>query len=773
MTLRSLLLCSFLTVAAVAQHAPDQLGVVPLAQRPAVQAGQPIPDQWIVQFAQRSFDLEPYRQAILARRPAAEVDAIVAAMEQQVRLDQAAFVVAVEGLGGRVTAQWWLINGCAVTLPAAQVAAMRALPNVASVHADVWHVATLTDSTNATHSDSDAANLKDAKGGGKVIGTGISVAILDTGADANMSGLGRPHRAYFRGGNPGNTSGGGIGGSLLLGAHGTSGYGTEDVHSHGTFVAGCAQANKWSSSALVDNGPAFDSRIVSIKISDDTGSAASNWIVSAWQLVGSRRATDNIGVANNSFSGSPSLGDPTQVAIDSLAFNSDVLITCSAGNFGSNTQNSQSVYNGLSVGSIDKYSGGARSGFSAVGPLFGTTRTYPDIVACGNGVYATLRDSESSISQSSGTSFSSPTAAGGAALVRHADTKITALQAKAILLNTTNPLSGVRNQIGLGLMKCNTAVDAALAGDYQTVRLTHTNKVHNAPFTAVQGVPRSITVTWMRSGSAVPYNIDLKIFDAANNQVGADLNPQNSYEKVRFTPGASGTFRAEITWKDFTLPAEFVDVAISGAGPVCTNLPTLGAANPNQVKSYNGGSVTLTGTNLNGATAVDFGGLTVTSLSNVTPTQVTFTVPSPAAIGPVQVKVLTPCGASNGIGITVVGTHPAVLEGRAIVVRSNTTTYDFKVHGDRNWTSLMLVSLSNKPSTIPGIVNLGIGDNFTLIYWDIGTRGHDQNGVATFPLLFPTILSSPMTLWFQAIHYDPTNLTLPLETTGVFQTSVF
>ncbi len=754
------------------QQTIAELPVTSLSTQTTVQPGESIPDQWIVMFRARSFDLEAYREAILARRPAHEVDAIVGAMEQQVQLDQAAFVAAVERLGGRVTAQWWLINGAAVQLPAAQLPALRALDNVASVHADLWHVPTLTDSTNSTHSNSDAANLKDAKGGGKVIGTGLSVAILDTGCDANMGSTGRPHRAYFRGGNPSNTSGGGIGGSLLLGAHGTSGYGSEDVHGHGTFSAGCAQANKWSADSRIDNAPAFDSRVVSIKISNDSGSAASSWIITGWQLVGSRRVTDNIAVANNSFSGSPSLGDPTQIAIDTLAFNSDVLVTCSAGNSGSNTQASQVVNNGLSVGSINKNTL-ARSSFSATGPLFGTARTYPDIVAVGSGVYATLTNSETSISQASGTSFSSPTVAGGAVLVRHADTRITALQCKAILLNTTNALVNNRNQVGVGLMKCNVAVDAALAGDYQTVRLQHPTKVRNLTMNCTQGIPRSVTITWMRNASALPYKLDLRVFDPSNSLVASDLNPENSYEKVTFTPSTTGTYRVEITWTDSTSGSQFVDIGVSGTGPACSGTPVLSSSSKTTINSYNGGAVTLTGTNFDGATAVDFGGALVTNLSNVSPTQVTFTAPSPAAIGPVTVKVVTACGTSNGLGLSVVGTHPAIIDGRAIVVRSDTTTYDFKIYGDRNWSSLMLASLSNKPSVIPGIVNLGIGDNFAAIYWDIGSRVHDAQGVGTYSLLFPTVLPGSITIYFQGIHYDPNNLTLPLEVSNVWQTAVF
>lgn len=76
--------------------------------------------------------------------------------------------------------------------------------------------------------------------------------------------------------------------------------------------------------------------------------------------------------------------------------------------------------------------------------------------------------------------------------------------------------------------------------------------------------------------------------------------------------------------------------------PTITNLsPTTGAA---------GTSVTITGTNLTGATAVQFGNTAATNFANVSATQVTAT--APAGTGAVSVSVTGPGGISNCVTFT-------------------------------------------------------------------------------------------------------------------------
>jgi hypothetical protein len=74
---------------------------------------------------------------------------------------------------------------------------------------------------------------------------------------------------------------------------------------------------------------------------------------------------------------------------------------------------------------------------------------------------------------------------------------------------------------------------------------------------------------------------------------------------------------------------------------------------PNQGSTGGGTLVTITGTNLSGTSAVRFGSKAATSITNVSPTQVTAV--SPAGAGVVGVTVTTPGGTSNPLPFFYIG----------------------------------------------------------------------------------------------------------------------
>ena len=123
-------------------------------------------ERWIVDFKTRSFDLSAFRSAILAHRPAAEVNAIVADLQRKALADQAPFVAAAERLGARVTSQWWLVNAAAVEMPAASLNDLRKLPMVAFVQPDVQYFPVILTSTNANNHNADAVQAQGFKGQG-------------------------------------------------------------------------------------------------------------------------------------------------------------------------------------------------------------------------------------------------------------------------------------------------------------------------------------------------------------------------------------------------------------------------------------------------------------------------------------------------------------------------------------------------------------------------------------------------------------------------------
>jgi hypothetical protein len=107
-------------------------------------------------------------------------------------------------------------------------------------------------------------------------------------------------------------------------------------------------------------------------------------------------------------------------------------------------------------------------------------------------------------------------------------------------------------------------------------------------------------------------------------------------------------------------PAGVVDIGVANAvklskltaadqftyGAVAPAAPTLTSVTPNHGPIAGGNTVTLTGTNLTGATAVKFGSAAATDVTVVSATSVTAKAPSGAA-GPTTVSVTTPGGTSG------------------------------------------------------------------------------------------------------------------------------
>ncbi|MFT9476495.1 IPT/TIG domain-containing protein [Streptomyces sp. Mo3] len=89
-------------------------------------------------------------------------------------------------------------------------------------------------------------------------------------------------------------------------------------------------------------------------------------------------------------------------------------------------------------------------------------------------------------------------------------------------------------------------------------------------------------------------------------------------------------------------------------GYVSAPVPVLTSVSPGQGPVGGGNTVTLTGSDLTGVTAVTFGSTPAASFSVVSATQITAVAP-PGATGPVQITVTGPGGTSNGVTYFYVG----------------------------------------------------------------------------------------------------------------------
>jgi hypothetical protein len=573
--------------------------------------------RWLVTLGKRGFDLAPLREAIVSGRDAAAVGAIVAGLEAKAREDQQEVARLVEDLGGRVTRQWWIVSGCAVELPEAQLAKLRAHPRVVAVEPDELMPPAdasppIKDATNAKNHNVDALQANGIKG------QGVAIAIIDSGQDEKAGSAPRPHATYFVNGDTLNLSGGGIAGSRLVANFKVGGMPADDITGHGTGVAGVAAGEKWESGPASDRGHAPLASIVGYSLADDmSANTLYSTVISAWQKVASDRAAYKIVAANNSYVGSPSPTHLSQQALDSAAWNADLLVTVAAANFGSSTFGSQSAANGLAVGAVWKDTHEVAE-FSSRGPLHGDAqRYYPDLVGNGVNVVTPLRDDErtGSAYTTSGTSFAAPQVAGAAVLFRSVRTSATALETKAAILATCDDVSGrnlhypvaTRNAYGLGYLRDDRLVALAQgSGLVLSDAATLPGQKKSYLFAVQAGRWYSAVVSWPRLDvtSAAWSNLDLRAFDG-QAPLAASTTPRNLYEKVVWQAAASGTHRIEVeavaldapsvpfALAASEVPAPYLPGSVTSYGQACAGTGysyTVPAASPSVAHSAFGGA---------------------------------------------------------------------------------------------------------------------------------------------------------------------------------------
>jgi subtilisin family serine protease len=280
-------------------------------------------------------------------------------------------------------------------------------------------------------------------------GTGVTVAVLDTGVDT-----GHPDLA-----------------GKVVGTENFTSENALDTVGHGTHVASTI-AGTGAASGGANRGVAPGASLLSGKICERRGCPFSAIIAGLdWAVA------QGADVVNLSLSGNDSPGvDPLEEAINNLTASSDTLFVAAAGNVGRQrfVGTPGTADAALSVGAVD--GADQLATFSSQGPRPGDSALKPDITAPGVAVTA-ARSQHSFLAGSAyttlqGTSMATPHVAGAAAILAQRNPGWSAELLKAALMGSADPNPSVNSYAqGAGRLAVDDAINQSVVADPPSVSL--------------------------------------------------------------------------------------------------------------------------------------------------------------------------------------------------------------------------------------------------------------------------------------------------------------
>ncbi|MHA2330210.1 MAG: S8 family peptidase, partial [Candidatus Hodarchaeales archaeon] len=271
-------------------------------------------------------------------------------------------------------------------------------------------------------------------------GSGVTIAILDTGIDANHPDLDDLD------GNPATSDSKVILEKSFIDYDGDGIADTSplDHMGHGTHVAGIAAANG------ILTGAAPDAWLLNGKVLDNNGYGSTSWLISGidWAI------TNGANIISLSLSLGDSTVSPIMETAIQYAWENNVLVVAAAGNSGP-FQNSVSSL-GLTTRTLTVGASGPLNSitpFSSRGPsIFGEIK--PNVVAPGESVFSTVTRS---YMQSSGTSMATPIVSGLAAVLQSSNSSIGVDSIRSAIISTATNLDYHTFSQGAGLVNAEQA----------------------------------------------------------------------------------------------------------------------------------------------------------------------------------------------------------------------------------------------------------------------------------------------------------------------------
>lgn len=348
-------------------------------------------------------------------------------------------------------------------------------------------------------------------------GTGVKVAVLDTGIDAQ-----HPD----------------VAGQLKESKSFVPGEDVRDFNAHGTHVASTVLGTGAASGGK-NKGVAPGASLLVGKVLSNEGFGLDSWIIDGMEW-----AAHNAKVVSMSLGSSePSDGtDPMAQAVNNLSAETGSLFVIAAGNSGAEGIGSPGAAEAaLTVGAVDKSDKLAY--FSSRGPSFGSKGLKPDLTAPGVGINAARsqfanKGSGSYISMN-GTSMATPHVSGAAAILAQRHPDWTGAQLKEALMSTTKKLDSIKPfEGGTGRLDIAAATFGKLRAtgslDFGFFDWPHEN---DAP------VEKTITYT-NDSDEAVTLDLSAKITDISGADAPAGLFKLSTNKVI--VP-AKGTAKVTVT----------------------------------------------------------------------------------------------------------------------------------------------------------------------------------------------------------------------------------
>ncbi|MBM7786182.1 S8 family serine peptidase [Tenggerimyces flavus] len=351
-------------------------------------------------------------------------------------------------------------------------------------------------------------------------GTGVKVAVLDTGVDDTH---------------------GDLAGKVVEARNFTTSPDTKDRFGHGTHVASTV-AGTGAASGGSRKGVAPGAQLLAGKVLDDSGYGSDSEVIAGMQWAARAGAK----VINMSLGGDPTDGtDLLSLSLNELTAETGALFVVSAGNSGQSggytVGSPGSASSALTVGAVARDE--TLAPFSSRGPRVGDFAIKPDITGPGVGIVA-ARAAGTSLgtpvddhyTAASGTSMAAPHVAGAAAILAQQHPTWTAVQLKNALASTAKPKDGlsVFDQ-GVGRVDVQRAVSQGVFG---------TSVVDLGVFTAKDTAKVTKEVTYTNA-SAQPATLSLQL--SLTGPGGALPADAVALDKSSLTVPAGGSGTVKVT----------------------------------------------------------------------------------------------------------------------------------------------------------------------------------------------------------------------------------